>query len=76
MRAMSRFEKSIAILLSVLGIVITIAVVLFVLCREIDYTYEVYSLKELNAVITAFKIIVAYIVCVTIFMLYLFFKYK
>lgn len=76
MRAMSRFEKSIAILLSVLGIVITIAVVLFVLCREIDYTYEVYSLKELNAVITAFKIIGAYIVCVTIFMLYLFFKYK
>lgn len=73
---MSRFEKIITILLAVLGIVITIAVVMFVLCREIDYTYQVYSLKELDAVITAFKIIGAYIVCVTVFMLYLFFKYK
>lgn len=73
---MSRFEKIITILLAVLGIVITIAVVMFVLCREIDYTYQVYSLKELDAVITAFKIIGAYIVCVTIFMLHLFFKYK
>ena len=73
---MSRFEKIITILLAVLGIVITIAVVMFVLCREIDYSYQVYSLKELDAVITAFKIIGAYIVCVTIFMLYLFFKYK
>lgn len=73
---MSRFEKSITILLAVLGIVITIAVVMFVLCREIDYTYQVYSLKELDAVITAFKIIGAYIVCVTVYMLYLFFKYK
>lgn len=73
---MSRFEKIITILLAVLGIVITIAVVMFVLCREIDYTYQVYSLKELDAVITAFKIIGAYIVCVTVFMSYLFFKYK
>lgn len=73
---MSRFEKIITILLAVLGIVITIAVVMFVLCREIDYTYQVYSMKELDAVITAFKIIGAYIVCVTVFMLYLFFKYK
>ena len=73
---MSRFEKIITILLAVLGIVITIAVVMFVLCREIDYTYQVYSLKELDAVITAFKIIGAYIVCVTVFMLCLFFKYK
>lgn len=73
---MSRFEKIITILLAVLGIVITIAVVMFVLCREIDYSYQVYSLKELDAVITAFKIIGAYIVCVTVFMLYLFFKYK
>lgn len=73
---MSRFEKIITILLAVLGIVIIIAVVMFVLCREIDYSYQVYSLKELDAVITAFKIIGAYIVCVTVFMLYLFFKYK
>ncbi len=73
---MSRLDKVITIVLAVLAAVIVAFIVMFVLCREIDYTYEVYSLKELNAVITAFKIIGAYIVCVTIFMLYLFFKYK
>lgn len=73
---MSRFEKIITILLAVLGIVITIAVVMFVLCREIDYTYQFYSLKELKAVITAFKVIGVYILCTTTFLIYLFFKYK
>ena len=55
---MSKIDKYIAIVLAILATVLLIIIILFVICREIDYSYFVYNLRDLKAVITILKIIV------------------
>ena len=72
---MSKIDKYIAVFLAILATILLIIIILFVICREIDYNYFVYNLRELKAVITFFKIIAFFILCIVIFLVYLYFKY-